>query len=99
MALWPHFFIGGSGGNKMRGGLAIGVSLSTAGSGRMPVTAVIAGDPSRAWLFRVVSPPSLGDGSRGFAIEHRPMSCHFDPAATVPDRLLSQPGMSVTAPP
>lgn len=78
---------------------AIGVSLSTAGSVRMPVTAVIAGDPSRAWLFRVVSPPSLGDGSRGFAIEHRPMSCHFDPAATVPDRLLSQPGMSVTAPP
>jgi hypothetical protein len=52
--------------------------------------AVISGDLSRAFLFRAVTPAASGQqltarATRPDAVEYRPMTCRFDPSATVPE--------------
>lgn len=65
------------------------------------MVAVIDGDPSRGWLFRQVQnlPPEPGlhlDRTQlrrdELTFEHRPMSCHFDASAPIPEIVWSQPG-------
>jgi hypothetical protein len=75
------------------------------GVGRAPVSAVIPSDLAHAWLFRVAASepaaPHAGKpkrdaasraAERGPAIEVRPMACHFDPSARVPETIWGEPG-------
>gem|GEM_PF-6926699 len=67
----------------------------------MGIGAVIAGDPSQAWLFRRVQDAAAAPGLRmdilasrreNVVLEHRPMSCRFDSAASIPETVWAQPG-------
>ncbi|UQA59197.1 hypothetical protein [Polyangium aurulentum] len=75
------------------------------GAMRVPISAIIAGDPSRAWIFRRVldveappdpEKPKKGPAKppvqRGPSLEYRPMSCKFDPGAKVPETAFAEPG-------
>jgi hypothetical protein len=75
------------------------------GTARVPITAIIGGDPSRSWVFRRVleeapppDPDKLAKGpakppaSRGPSLEYRPMSCKFDPTAKVPEVMFAEAG-------
>ncbi len=67
-------------------------------AGRAGLSAVIPGDPARSWLFRTTDGPPPGEKKRadakGPALEYRPMTCHYDPNAAVPDVVWSQDGTS-----
>jgi hypothetical protein len=65
--------------------------------------AVIPGDLAHAWLFRVpFDGPAPRPGRRGRAgsagsdpapaLEYRPMACHYDPTARVPEAIWNAPG-------
>lgn len=67
----------------------------------MGIGAVIAGDPSQAWLFRRARDPAsipglrmdvLASRSENVVLEYRPMSCRFDATATIPETVWAQPG-------
>jgi hypothetical protein len=74
----------------------------------VPVSAVIPGDPSRSWLFRLgdAPPPEAtagshrrgpaphGNTSASVALEYRPMTCHYDASARIPDIVWTQEGTS-----
>jgi hypothetical protein len=75
------------------------------GTARVPITAIIGGDPARSWVFRRVleeAPPPDPDkpakgpakppASRGPSLEYRPMSCKFDPTAKVPEVMFAEAG-------
>ncbi|MDI1432379.1 hypothetical protein [Polyangium sorediatum] len=71
------------------------------GLGRVPVVAALGGNLAQSWVFRPAPPkPPTGKHapSTPLAIEHRPMTCRFDPGATVPESIDSQPGTYVWAP-
>ncbi len=63
-----------------------------------PIGAVIPGDLSHAWLFRLVSDvPAKPAGKPrraepGATMEYRPMACHYDPSARIPDVVWTQEG-------
>ncbi len=60
--------------------------------------AVIPGDLAHAWLFRVSNdvpaprPGRRGKGGASTALEYRPMACHYDPAARVPESIWAAQG-------
>jgi hypothetical protein len=70
------------------------------GIARSSVSAVLSGDLTRSWLFRSVpadpSRPALPEKrpepQATAAIEYRPMTCRFDPAARIPEAIWSEPG-------
>ncbi len=72
---------------------------------RSPISAVILGDLTHAWAFRVAHGEMNADElrRRGVtappqSIELRPMSCHFDPSAPVPDVVWGEQSTAVTVP-
>ncbi|MRG97989.1 hypothetical protein [Polyangium spumosum] len=72
------------------------------GLGRVPVVAVLGGDLAQGWVFRPAPPkpqppPAAGKPATQptFVIEHRPMTCRFDPGAKAPEGVDSQPGTYV----
>ncbi|MDC3957345.1 hypothetical protein [Polyangium jinanense] len=75
------------------------------GLGRIPTIAVLGGNLAQSWVFRPATPkpppsPTAGKPAppQTLAIEYRPMTCRFDPAAKVPEGIDSQPGTYVWAP-
>ena len=66
--------------------------------GSAAMGAVIPGDLAHAWLFRAASDaPAPRPGRRGQsgpspALEYRPMACHYDPTARVPESIWNSPG-------
>ncbi len=66
------------------------------GLARSAITAVLAGDLRRAWLFRVAAPGTVvtrpGATTPSAALEYRPMVCRYDPSARVPEAVWSEPG-------
>ena len=63
------------------------------GVARATVSAVLSGDLARSWLFRIAPPttPSGGEATTP-SLEYRPMTCHFDPAAPIPDAVWAEKG-------
>ncbi len=67
-----------------------------------PVSAAIPGDLAHAWLFRASTdaPPRAGRRAQAAtqaatqALEYRPMVCHYDPTAHVPESIWGSPGTS-----
>jgi hypothetical protein len=63
-----------------------------------PISAVVPGDLAHAWLFRSsVDPPRAGkrpDAAPTPTLEYRPMVCHYDPAARVPEIVWTRDGTS-----
>ena len=62
------------------------------------ISAVIPGDPARSWLFRLTDAPRP-TGPRGAttispALEYRPMTCHYDANARIPETVWTQDGTS-----
>jgi hypothetical protein len=58
-----------------------------------PVSAVIAGDLARSWLFRYSYEPRPGKSAGATpTLEYRPMSCRWDPSARIPEAVWNQPG-------
>ena len=78
------------------------------GIGRSGVGAILSGDLARSWLFRSVAsdgtpsrPVALGrrpDPATMTTVEVRPMACHFDPNARIPEAIWSEPGTSRLTP-
>jgi hypothetical protein len=67
------------------------------------VTAVLSGDLTHSWLFRLGAAegaaPSLRPGASAprsdlKIVEYRPMACRFDASAKVPEAVWSAPGTS-----
>ncbi len=66
-----------------------------------PLAAILPGDLAEAWLFRkgpVVAASAGSDDGPNTSIEYRPMTCHFDASAKVPEVMLKEPGMSKEIP-
>ncbi|MDI1447138.1 hypothetical protein [Polyangium sp. 6x1] len=70
-----------------------------------PMVAVLGGNLAQSWAFRLATPkppppPAPGKPAppQTLAIEHRPMTCRFDPGAKVPEAIDGQPGTYVWAP-
>ncbi len=68
------------------------------GVAKSPVSAVLSGDLARSWIFRVASAPAKpgragkpGEVS-GPSLEYRPMICHYDPAAPIPEAVWNEKG-------
>ena len=72
------------------------------GIGNPSIGAVVPGDLSRAWLFRLATdaPARPGPGRRpdpshsqpGVTLEYRPMVCRYDPSARIPEVVWAQEG-------
>lgn len=66
--------------------------------GKAPIAAILPGDLARSWLFRfsVEAPKSAArrpEGAEPVAtLEHRAMTCRYDPSARVPDSVHHEPG-------
>jgi hypothetical protein len=80
-------------------------AASFSAPGSPQVTAVLSGDLAHAWLFRLGSaePPAPRPGAPPSPaaprpqtdlkiVEHRPMTCRFDPSAKVPEAVWNAPG-------
>ena len=56
--------------------------------------AIVSGDLRHGWLFRSAEHGAAPKHDpSGAAVEYRTMTCHFDPAAKIPDAVLSEPGV------
>lgn len=66
---------------------------------RAAVSAVIAGDLKRAFLFRIGSAETARPGRRSSSqsFEHRAMTCRFDPNARVPESVWAERGTVISA--
>jgi hypothetical protein len=70
------------------------------GVGQRNLGAVLSGDLARSWLFRGVpldpnrasGPERRPDPTAAMVLEYRPMACHFDPSARIPESIWSEPG-------
>ena len=72
------------------------------GVAKQKITAVLSGGLTHSWLFRLASKeppdgkalrPSVGKTSgSGASLEWRPMTCHYDPAAHVPEGVYNEAG-------
>jgi hypothetical protein len=63
--------------------------------GAQPSVAIVSGDLHRGWLFRYadhLAAPKHAPRPAA-AVEYRPMTCRFDPAAKLPDAMLAEPGI------
>ncbi len=63
-----------------------------AGVAKAPISAVLSGDLSRSWIFRVASAQGKPGEAPSSAIEYRAMSCHYDPAAPIPEAVWGEKG-------
>lgn len=63
-----------------------------AGVAKSPVSAVLSGDLARSWIFRLASAAGKPGEAPSTAIEYRPMTCHYDPAAPIPEAVWSEKG-------
>ena len=62
------------------------------GVAKSPVSAVISGDLARSWLFRVAAAQGKPGQIPEPAIEYRAMTCHYDPAAAIPEAVWNERG-------
>jgi hypothetical protein len=74
-------------------------ALRALGAGKTGTRAILSGDLTDAWLFRDVdAPPEDKDRAAdaqtsGRALEYRPMTCRYAPAARIPDAAWREPGV------
>ena len=61
-------------------------------------SAMLSGDLARSWLFRVVAAPAKPGEAPSSSLEYRPMACHFDPAAAIPDAVWAEKGTARITP-
>ena len=62
------------------------------GVAKSPVSAVLSGDLAHSWVFRAAVTPGKPGEIPAPAIEYRPMSCHYDSAATIPETIWNEKG-------
>ena len=73
-------------------------AIEARGLARSSISAVLSGDLRRAWLFRATlsggpaPSPRRADAPAAAGLEYRPMVCHFEPSARVPEAVWSEPG-------
>jgi hypothetical protein len=69
--------------------------------GRVLVSALIPGDLSRGWIFRLhntdaaAENPAEASGAPAAVLEYRPMSCRFDPSARIPESVWNERGTTL----
>jgi hypothetical protein len=62
------------------------------------MSALLSGDLARSWLFRVVTAPGKPGEAPFSSVEYRAMSCHYDPAAAIPDAVWTEKGTARISP-
>ena len=67
------------------------------GAGGSAFRAILPGDLTRAFLFRRAEDEARQTRAPRITVEYRPMTCRFDPQATVPEPVFAEPGTLAAA--